>query len=871
MHAQNLSRSEAQRRAQIISNVSYEMFIDVRSAVEADCPHFGSETVIRFTASRAEDIFADYEAESVRRVVVNGVEQDLSEAVRPGRVHFRTEAGPNEVVIAGRSLYSRSGEGMHRYVDPADGETYLYTQYEPADCRRVFATFEQPDLKATYTLTLTGPRGWVLESNAPAAHREPFEDGDRVVFETTATFSTYITTILAGPYHVAEDLYTADLATPETPDAHDIRLRLFCRKAISDLLDADLIFEQTKKGLTYFQDLFGSAYPWGGKYDQAFVPEYNLGAMENPGLVTFTEEYLYRGEASELQIESRANTILHEMAHMWFGDLVTMHWWDDLWLKESFADYMGTLAVAEALDRPESWVTFANRRKAWAYVMDQGPTTHPIVADIPDLEAARQNFDGITYAKGASVLKQLVAHAGEEAFTRAARAYFARHAFGNARLADLLAALSESTGKDMSRWAALWLQTSGVSRLTLTLTPDTDRATIAKAVLSQSSTDPLTGISVVRPHTLALGRYELSGGSYQRTWSERVTLEGASLEIPELAGTPLPSEASFILVNDDDLTYATVQFDKRTLAVLVEHAHEIADPLAQAVVLSNLWEMVRAASLPAREFVRMALRVVASGAEIGLATVLLQRALVAARRYAPVHEREALFQEIADDAWRGLDSAETSSALATEYALAVAALARTTRTEDARALLAGEHTAPSLTMDEDVTWQLVAGLASAGLVDEDEIEARYAAKPSAAAERMRRQALAARPGAENKRRVWDEAWGDASLSNDAVSALAAGFARDEAKVLDPIRSGYADLLLGIWGSRSQEIASRLVGGFFPADLDVDTLGSHPFVSRMNEWMEANREAPAALRRLLSEHIHAAELQLAAQRRAKDGI
>ncbi|WP_226336876.1 aminopeptidase N [Arthrobacter sp. UM1] len=870
MHAQNLTRQEARRRAEIVSDVSYAMEIDVTRAPDEDVETFGSATTISFTAAAAEEVFADYEAAAVHRVSLNGEELELEAAVTPGRVRFTPREGRNELRIEGESRYSRSGEGMHRYRDPADGQTYLYTQYEPADCRRVFATFEQPDLKAVYQLTLTGPSGWVLESNAPARRRTEGEGADTVEFEPTQSFSTYITTILAGPYFIAEDRWTADMATEATPDAHDISLRLFCRDSIKDLLDSETLFEQTKKGLTWYQDVFRSAYPWGGKYDQAFVPEYNLGAMENPGLVTFTEEYLYRGTPTALQIESRANTLLHEMAHMWFGDLVTMVWWDDLWLKESFADFMGTLAVAEALGRPESWVTFANRRKAWAYDMDQGPSTHPIVADIPDLEAARQNFDGITYAKGASVLKQLVAHAGQEAFMAAARTYFERHAFGNARLADLLAVLEEATGKDMRQWAALWLQTAGVSRLSLAVERGED-GRIAKAVLHQSSEDPVSGIPVIRPHTLGIGAYELKDGRMVRTWTTRVELQGRSAEVPELAGLELPEAPSFLLVNDEDLTYATVEFDKITVKTLVEHAHLIEDPLALAVVLSNLREMLRAGKLPARDFVGVALRVAASTEEVGLATVMLQRAVLAARRFAPASERPQLTAQIADAAWERLRSEDTPAGHRKEYALTAAAVARTDRTDDAEALLEGSLSLPGFEPDDDVLWQFAAALAAAGRLDEERIQARYDAKPSASAARMRIQARAARPGAENKQRVWDEAWEDESLSNDSISALAAGFSRDDARVLDPIRADYTERLLPVWESRSQEIASRLVGGFFPLDLDADGNGTHAFVDSLEEWLGKHTSAPAALRRILEENLHTLRLQLRAQRRSRDAV
>lgn len=481
----NLTRSEAQSRTQLLEVDSYSVHIDISNA-ETDADTYLSRTVVDFSARFVDSTFIDLIADSVSSVLINGESLSPAEVFDGARVTFPVRAGRNSLTIEAQARYSTSGEGLHRFTDPADGKTYLYTQYEPTDARRVFANFDQPDLKAEFIFTVTAPAHFQVLSNRAEARTEPVngsagaasaigsdvatsaesESAGAVThyFEPTLKQSSYITCITAGPYEGATDEWT-DPRTGQT-----VQLGAWTRASLVDHLDADDIFGVTKSGLDFFTSEFDYPYPW-GKYDQIFVPEYNLGAMENPGLVTFTDNLIFRDKVTDANYESRANVILHEMAHMWFGDLVTMKWWDDLWLKESFADFMGGLALAEATRFTDGWVTFALRRKAWAYTQDLYPTTHPIVADIPDVEAAKLNFDGITYAKGASVLKQLVAFVGREAFFAGSRLYFRRFEYGNTELADFLECLAEAApDRDIANWAAAWLGTSGVSELSLQLT-----------------------------------------------------------------------------------------------------------------------------------------------------------------------------------------------------------------------------------------------------------------------------------------------------------------------------------------------------------------------------------------------------------------
>ena len=483
------------------------------------------------------------------------------------RIALAPLAAENELRVVAHCAYSRSGEGMHRFADPVDGGVYLYTDLETFDAHRVYACFDQPDLKASFELTVTAPDGWQVISNmAPDVAGAPAGDGatgdgapgdsapgDGAVrrwhFPPSPVMSTYITAVAAGPYHVVRD-------------EHDgIPLGVFCRQSLAPYLDADEIFEVTRQGFDFFHSSFGIKYPF-GKYDQLFVPEFKEGAMENAGCVTFVENYIFRSRVTDFAREARAETILHEMAHMWFGDLVTMRWWDDLWLNESFATWAGTLAQAEATRWTAAWTTFAQLYKAWAYRQDQLPSTHPIAADIADIEAVEVNFDGITYAKGAAVLKQLVAYVGRENFLDGVRKYFAAHAWGNATLADLLAALEETSGRDLAAWAEQWLQTAGVNTLRPSYTLD-DGGRFTEFAVEQeaAATHP-----VLRSHRVAIGLYDLTAGGLVRRHRVETDVAGPRTVVAELAGQPRPD---LVLVNDEDLTYAKIRLDAHSLRTLV--------------------------------------------------------------------------------------------------------------------------------------------------------------------------------------------------------------------------------------------------------------------------------------------------------------
>ncbi|MGF9647123.1 aminopeptidase N [Pseudarthrobacter oxydans] len=855
MSNENLQRDEAAERSALISTTSYDVSLDVSQAGDPDVAGYPSRSVITFSAAQpGSSTFLDFIGE-VHSVFLNGRELRVEDAVYGARIRLDNLQARNEVTVTGTALYSRSGEGMHRFVDPADGQCYLYTQYEPADARRVFANFEQPDLKATYTFHVTAPAGWHVASNGAEAGRTLLAGHPSTAcwdFATTEPMSTYITTVLAGPYFKAEDRWQATL---DDGTSLDVPLALYCRASMADSFDTDELFRLTKNGLDFFNRLFDYPYPW-GKYDQAFVPEYNLGAMENPGLVTFTESYVFTSRATDAQYQARANTLMHEMAHMWFGDLVTMQWWDDLWLKESFADYMGTLGVDRATDWDTAWVNFANKRKAWAYVQDQLPTTHPIVADIPDLEAAKQNFDGITYAKGASVLKQLVAYVGFEAFIAGSREYFRKHAYGNTSLADLLAALSASSGRDLAGWAQQWLQTSGISRLSLDITADpTDDGVLGSVAIVQEATDPVTGREELRPHRLRVGSYDFNAdGALLRTGSIETDVAGARTGLPQLSGVPRPA---LLLVNDDDLTYAKVRLDPASEATALGALGRIVDPMARALCWTALWNSARDGESPAARYVEAVAAFGPAEPGIGVLLNILDNASTAVDRYTPAAGREAVRASFLAAAAAELDRAQPGSDQQLAWART---LATVSRNDDAmlprlKGLLDGTSPVIGLAVDAELRWHLWHALAANGQATAAELDAELARDTTASGRAGHATALAARPDPDVKAAAWKKAVQGNELSNQLLTATITGFMTAPAELLEPYVEPYFDCLRAVWDGRSIEIASRIVRGLYPLAQDLADGAEpteHPVIRRTDQWLADNAEAPRALRRIIVE-------------------
>ncbi|WP_181387387.1 aminopeptidase N [Streptomyces sp. Act143] len=838
MPGENLSRDEARERAALLSVDGYEVSLDVRSAVGGadDGPRtFRSVTTLRFRCNEpGATSFADLIAPSVTSVSLNGRDLDPGEVFDGSRITLEDLAAENELVVDAQCAYSRTGEGLHRFVDPEDGEVYLYTQYEPADSRRVFANFEQPDLKAPFRFEVRAPEGWTVWSNGVASHTDGVWR-----FAETKPISTYITCVVAGPYHYVTDSYER---TFEDGTKLEIPLGAMCRKGLAPHFDSDDVFLVTKQGLDFFHDHFDYPYPF-GKYDQAFVPEYNLGAMENPGLVTFREEFIFRGKVTQASYEGRANVILHEMAHMWFGDLVTMVWWDDLWLKESFADFMGTFANVGATRFKDAWITFANRRKAWAYRADQLPSTHPITADIRDLQDAKLNFDGITYAKGASVLKQLVAYVGQDAFLEGARRYFKRHAYGNTRLGDLLSVLEETSGRDMAAWSRSWLQTAGVNSLTPHVLLSGEGRITELAVLQEAAESH----PELRPHRVAVGLYRRTPeGAVERYARVEVDVDGPRTVVAELAGAQAPE---LVLVNDDDLTYCKTRFDAGSLETLKAHLGSVTDPLARALCWSALWNMTRDALLPARDFVDLVLRFAGRESDIGVLQMLHAWANSSLVNYVAPAWRPTGERLLAEGALNELRRAEPGS----EHQLAWARFFASAASGEAdlqllQGLLDGTAKIDGLTVDQELRWAFLGPLAAHGVADEGVLAAELARDDTASGKRHQVRCLASRPSAAVKAQAWAQVVESDALSNALVEATIGGWNQSsQRELLAPYAEKYFAAIERVWADRSIQIGMDVVRGLFPSLQDSpDTLAA------TDAWLSAHEDAPPALRRLVLE-------------------
>ncbi|OKI91929.1 aminopeptidase [Streptomyces sp. CB01249] len=850
MPGTNLTREEAQERARLLTVDAYEIDLDLSGAQEGGT--YRSVTVVRFDSAEAgAETFIDLVAPAVHEVELNGRALDVAAVFRDSRITLsHLQAGANELKVVADCAYTNTGEGLHRFVDPVDQQAYLYTQFEVPDARRVFASFEQPDLKATFRFTVKAPSGWTVISNSPT----PEPKDDVWSFEPTPRISSYITALIVGPYHSVHSSYEKDGVT--------VPLGIYCRPSLAEYLDADAIFDVTRLGFDWFQEKFDYAYPF-AKYDQLFVPEFNAGAMENAGAVTIRDQYVFRSKVTDAAYEVRAGTILHELAHMWFGDLVTMEWWNDLWLNESFATYcaFACQAYAPGSKWPGIWTGFANFLKSWAYRQDQLPSTHPIMADIRDLDDVMVNFDGITYAKGASVLKQLVAYVGMDAFFNGVQAYFKAHAFGNTRLSDLLSALEETSGRDLKSWSKAWLETAGINILRPHIETDTNGTITSFAVRQEAPALPegAKGEPTLRPHRIAIGLYDLEDGELVRTARIELDVDGELTPVPHLLGK---RRSAVVLLNDDDLSYAKVRLDEESLRVVTEHLGDFTESLPRALCWASAWDMTRDGELATRDYLALVLSGIGKESDIGVVQSLHRQVKTAIDLYATPEWREAGLTRWTEATLEQLRAAEPGSDHQLAWAQAFAATARTDEQLDLLgALLDGSQTVKGLAVDTELRWAFVERLAATGRADEKVIEAEYQRDRTAAGERHAATARAARPTAQAKAEAWAAVVESDTTPNAVHQAVITGFVQsDQRELLAPYTEKYFAAVKDIWesGSRSQDMVQQIVVDLFPS-LQV----SRATLDATDAWL-ASAEPSAALRRLVSESRSGVERALRAQ-------
>ena len=841
----NLTRVQAAERAALLTIRSYSIDLDLTDGAGGPgITTFRTRSEVAFTAVEpGRSTWIDFVGDSVTSATLNGRPLDVSGWTGEGGLVLPDLSAENVLVVEAVGTYMNTGEGLHRFVDPVDGAVYLYTQFETADAKRMYACFDQPDLKAAFTFRVTAPGDWQVVTNGAPVDAAPLEHGARWhAFATTARMSTYVTALVAGPYHVARD-------------HHDgIDLGILCRASLAEFLDAERLFTETKQGFDFFHGIFGVRYPF-GKYDQLFVPEFNAGAMENAGAVTFREEYVFRSKVTRYLYERRCETILHEMAHMWFGDLVTMRWWDDLWLNESFATWASVVAQTAATEYRSAWTTFANVEKSWAYDQDQLPSMHPIAADIVDLEAVEVNFDGITYAKGASVLKQLAAYVGFDEFLAGLRSYFAENAYGNATLADLMRHLSTASGRDMDTWAASWLQTTGINRLEPVFEVGPDGLFTSFAI---RQTGAAPGVGELRPHRLAVGVYDDDpAGALVRTHRVELDVAGELTDVPELVGI---ARGALVLVNDDDLTYCKLTLDPDSLATAVRRIGDIADSLPRTLVWSAVWEMTRDAQMRARDFVTLALAGVHAETEIGVVQRVLAQVRQAVAAYAdPTWAAETGWPAVSRRLVELARGAEPGSDAQLSY---VTALAASVLTADEVAIIRGWRDGsaplPGLVVDADLGWTLLGALVAHGAAGDADIDAAATADATASGERRATQVRALRPTRAAKQEMWDRLIGDDTMANALQDAAISGFNHPaQADLLAAFVPQYFDAVADVWHRRSSEVAQKVAVGLYPRWAVADDTAT-----AAETWLAGDH--PAALHRLVSEGLAGTRRALAAR-------
>ncbi|HVV77500.1 MAG TPA: aminopeptidase N [Mycobacteriales bacterium] len=828
MIAENMTLAESGERRRLLDVALYDVHLDLTTAV-AEPRRFRSTTTATFSCIEpGATTHLDITADLIESATLNGTTIDVETAFNGQRLALPPLAAANELTVVAQCVYSRTGEGLHRFVDPVDDEVYLYTQFETFDAHRMFACFDQPDLKAVFRFTVDAPSHWRVLSNMPGKQDGSGQGGVTHTFEPTPRQSTYITAIVAGPYE-------------GTTDSHDgMDLGVYCRKSLLAHLDAAEILDVTKQGFDAFHELFDTRYGW-PKYDQVFVPEFNMGAMENAGCVTFTEDYIFRSRTTDYSYERRAVTVLHEMAHMWFGDLVTMKWWDDLWLNESFAEFVSTYVTAGYTRWPDVWTSFCNIEKTWAYRQDQLATTHPIAAVIPDIEAVTTNFDGITYAKGASVLKLLAHWVGEDAFFAATRAYFAKHAHSNTTLQDLLDALETASGRDLSSWAQQWIQTAGVNTLRTEFTTGADDRFTSFAIRQEAPEEHPT----LRMHRLRIGLYANGSDGLQRQHQVEIDIDGERTEVPDLVGVARPD---LVLLNDDDLTYAKIRLDEQSWETLVSSIGRLTDPLARTLCWAAAWDMTRDAEVSAGEYLDLVLGGIERESEVGTVQSLLRLASQAIDPYGDPARSDERRTRLAARAFELLDASPAGSDVQLAFARAAATSATSADQLDrVAALLDGGEQLEGLAVDTELRWLLLRRLVTTGRADDARIDAELARDDTSAGRCHAMTLRAARPTAAAKAEAWRQVVELDELPNAEQNATIAGFVSyEQRELLAPYVEAYFAAIGEVYRTRSAEMAQQVIAGLFPYwATDAET------IARTEAYL-SEKQPGAALRRMLLE-------------------
>lgn len=860
MPGANLTRIEAEERKSVISApIHYTVKLDLTRGAK----DFGSESTITFNAQPGSTSFLDLIAQEVTEVVLNGENLDVAEVFADNRIELKNLKETNEVTVKAMCQYSNTGEGLHRSVDPSDGNIYLYSQFEVPDARRVYAVFDQPDLKAVFDFSVLAAKSWIVTSNMPAVsvsdNETVTEDGTLGsheaetcklwVFDSTPVMSSYLTAICAGPYAQWHTEYANE-------DGRTVPMAMYCRQALASAFekDVDYLFDITKKGFAFYAKTWGVPYPY-AKYDQIYVPEYNAGAMENIGMVTIRDQYVFESKVTDAYAERRVVTVLHELAHMWFGDYVTMKWWNDLWLNESFAEFTSTLATAEATDWKDAWATFSSGEKSWALRQDQLSTTHPIVAPINDLNDTYVNFDGITYAKGASVLKQLVFYVGREKFFKGINNYLNKHAYSNATLADLLTELELTSGRDLKSWSAQWLEQAGINTIATEVEENED-GTIKQLTLKQSAS---AEHPVLRSHRLAIGFYneDPETGDIVRTDRFELDVDGETTVVEQAAGKTRPS---LILVNDDDLTYTKLRFDEKSLKFAAENLYRFSDALARSVIWLAFWDMTRDGELPAKQFIETSLAALATEHESTTFRYALAQISTTAWHYTAPNDCAEVVEHVAAELFKLANNAEAGSdeqfQLITAY-LGYGEPGDEAFVANAKGLLDGSVVLDGLAIDNNFRWTIINALSTINAIGQEEIDAELAKRDTTENREFALGARAVAGTAEAKAWAWNEALNNGELTNMQLEAVAGGFASTpRADLAEPYAEKYFEVADWIWQNKTFHMAEALLEGLYPGYADPAKL-----VELGDAWLASHEDADNAFKRIVRGNVESSHRTL----------
>ncbi|WP_010475326.1 aminopeptidase N [Streptomyces somaliensis] len=798
-----LTRQEAQTRARLLDVHHYRVDLDLTTGDHT----FDSTTHIEFTTRTAGDTFVEIKPATLHTATLDGKPLDPTTLDGNRLPLTGLTQGPHQLRIHATMHYSRTGEGMHRFTDPADGETYTYTQLFLDDAQRVIAAFDQPDLKATFTVTVTAPHHWTVLANGTTT-RHP--DGHWTA-TTTPRIPTYLLAVAAGPWH---SIHTTHAGIP---------FGLHCRRSLASHLDTDAeeILDTTRRCYDRYHQKFDEPYPF-DSYDQAFVPEFNAGAMENPGLVTFRDEYIFRSAVTTTQRQTRAITIAHEMAHMWFGDLVTLTWWDDIWLNESFAEYMGYQTLNEATTRyPDTWIGYGIARKTWGYDADQRPSTHPVAPHpdaVPDTDSALLNFDGISYAKGASALRQLVTWIGEENFLTGINRHFTRHKFGNATLTDLIDNLATATDRDVHTWADTWLRTTGIDTLTAETT--TAETTTAETATAETTATPDHWTLTLhhhgtRPHRTTIGIYDHDPADHHTLTLRKRYETDIPQHTPHTHPGPHPA---LILPNEHDLTYTKLRLDPTSLNTTLHHISDLPDPLTRAVLWTTLRDMVRDGDLPPTHYLTTAHHHLPHETDPTIVDNVLDFAIHhITNRYLPTPQRPTALTTLSNlthNLIHHTDNDKNPDLRLTALRHHINCTNHTPTLHnwlDHNTIPGGPH------LDPELRWHILHRLATLGATDETTITTELHRDPSATGQQGAARCHAALPTPQAKETAWQRIFHDDTLSNYLLTATAEGFWQPEhTELLTPYTHRYYPEATALAARRGPAIATIAGRHAFPS-------------------------------------------------------